>query len=49
MDICSYIAGSDPREEPEDLEVLLEIAEAVRSFSNQGRREDIAGLIRYTI
>ena len=49
MDICSYIAGSDPLEEPEDLEVLLEIAEAVRSFSDQGRREDIAGLIRYTI
>ena len=49
MDICSYIAGSVPLEEPEDLEVLLEIAEAVRSFSDQGQREDIAGLIRYTI
>ena len=49
MDICSYIAGSVPLEKPEDLEVLLEIADAVRSFSDQGRREDIAGLIRYTI
>ena len=49
LDIWNRILRNEPLEDPEELEVLLELAELVRNCIEDRRLEDLKRVIRYTV
>ena len=49
MEIWNRILRNEPLEGPEELEVLLELADLVRDFVAQKRSEELGRLVRYTM